>query len=317
MPRRAFTVVAIGAVLAACGISPPAVQPAPGEVAPPAEGEPIPDVRDPEGTTINDLMAYGAEHADTFGGLWIDPPGGTAVVMAFTADLDAHHAAVNRIVPGTRVVAVANTKAALDELQERLTEDMFADGVEPLSVGVDERRNVVVFELKTNDPTLELRMEATHGGMLDVIAHPIPGPWANVEAGQGWRLLATGEGSPMEAYVVRAARTAEEWDELWETLDLSVDRPQVNLDVDVVVSFAEGIGSGCREVRLDDIGIEDGVVFSVTSDPLAPRNCTDDLAGAAVFVIALERAALPDAGFTLRLRRDPANFSEELDVVLP
>jgi len=54
---------------------------------------------------------------------------------------------------------------------------------------------------------------------------------------------------------------------------------------------------------LDNVAIDQGerVVYSVTSDPLAPRDCTADLAGAAFFVIAAERPALPESPFMVRL----------------
>ena len=70
------------------------------------------------------------------------------------------------------------------------------------------------------------------------------------------------------------------------------------------MSFGHGIGSSCPELRLDGVAIEGGVVFSQTSDPLVPRGCTADLAATAVFVVAVERSALPDDGFTLRLLRE-------------
>ncbi len=42
----------------------------------------------------------------------------------------------------------------------------------------------------------------------------------------------------------------------------------------------------------------------LTSDPLAPRVCTADLAGAVMFTVALARDGLPESPFTLRLHRD-------------
>jgi len=270
----------------------------------------------------DDLLAYGEEHADEFGGLYVDPPGSNSVVILFTANLAAHQAAVDEIYPGVRVRRVEYTKAELDALMESLDlEAMMSDDVQPLSVGVDESENRVVLELKTNDPTLELTLELAHGGMLDVIAFPLPGAWSNVTEGDGWRLLGAGV-TQGEAYTVRAATTEDQWAQLWDALTLGGSRPDADLDEEVVVSFAHGIGSGCQEVRLDGVAIEGGVVYSETSDPLAPRACTLDLWGGAVFVVALDRDALPADGFTLRLSRDRVTgegggFTEELDVHLP
>jgi hypothetical protein len=95
------------------------------------------------------------------------------------------------------------------------------------------------------------------------------------------------------------------------------------MDADVVVSFAHGIGSSCPELRLDDVVIDGSEVYSVASDPIvdafgSPRACTADLVGAVTFVVAIDRAALPEA-FTLWLS-DAARtgqFSAPLEVRLP
>lgn len=67
----------------------------------------------------------------------------------------------------------------------------------------------------------------------------------------------------------------------------------------------------------------DGVVYSVTSDPLAPRGCNLDLSAGAVFVVALARAALPADRFRLQLDREgnpgcaeDCGFTPVLDVEL-
>jgi hypothetical protein len=275
----------------------------------------------PPESVIEDLVAYGEQHRDAFGGLYIDPPGGRSVVMLFTRDLEVHERAVNDLAPGTRVRQVRFTEDELRDLQDFLVGSLFGqDGVEFLSASVDVIGNKVEVSLKSDDPTLELRLETAHLGMLDASVFPIPGPWANVESGDGWRLIAVGD-ELTEAYTVRAATTPEEWDELWAAaVGVDGDRPAVDLDAEVVVSFGHGLSQSCAELRLDDVVIEGGVVFSVTSDPLAPRNCTSDLSAASVFVVALARDALPADGFTLQLDARSAECCgdlDELDVPLP
>jgi hypothetical protein len=240
--------------------------------------------------------------------------------MLFTRDLAAHEDAVNEIVPGTRVRQVTYTEAELRALQEELAANLFREeGIEFLSASVDTIGNRVVVSLKSDDPTLELRLEAAHVGMLDASVFPFPGPWANVEAGDGWRLLATGD-ERGEAYTVRGATTVAEWEALWEAVGIEGERPEVDLDVEVVVSFGHGLSRSCPELRLDELVIEEGVVFTVTSDPLAPRGCDADLSAAAVFVVALDRDAVPAHGFTARLERDSQlhpDFTMIVDVSLP
>ncbi|MEA2651934.1 MAG: hypothetical protein QOI85_1655, partial [Chloroflexota bacterium] len=109
------------------------------------------------------------------------------------------------------------------------------------------------------------------------------------------------------------------WIEMWAAIGLDGDAPSVDLEDEVVVSFGHGIGSSCPELRLDAVELG-SLVFSRTSDPIAPRGCTADLVGAAVFVVAIERDALPDDGFTLQLgpeRVTGGGFTEVIDVPLP
>jgi hypothetical protein len=269
-----------------------------------------------ESGSIEDLIAYGHDHADEFGGLYVDPPGGQSVVMLFTANLEMHHDAVNQIVSGTRTRKVTHTETALTELIESLdSQALQAEGIEMISASVDIIGNQVDLELKTNDPTVELSLELAHAGMLDVTVYPVPGEWANAESGEGWRLVGVVQASGNEAYIVRAATDEVGWTDLWETIGGGVI-PAVDFDVEVVVSFAHGMGSSCPELRLDGVVIGDGVVYSQTSDPLSPRACTADLVAAEVYVVALSRDVLAADGFTLRLCA-ACDHAEELDVTLP
>ena len=327
MKARSLAMV-LGVLLVGCGIG----------AGPSATEDPVPPLSEleatpppvrigpdgPEPPDVEDLLAYGRRHRDAFGGLYLDPPGGSRVVMLFTADLETHRQAVNDILPGTQVRQVRFTEEALVALLESLDfEALEAEGIHMVSAGLDTIGNKITLEVTSNDPTVELRLELTHGGMLDVTVFPVPGEWSNATEGDGWRLLEAGEASGSEAYTVRAATNAEAWAETWEALAISDDPPpEVDFGAEVVVSFGHGIGSSCPELRLDDVHIEAGVVYSVTSDPLSPRACTADLVGAAVFVVAVERDSLPDGGFTLRLSRETvtgpgAGFSEEIEVSLP
>lgn len=287
----------------------------------PPTSDAIPDV--PPGLLgggIDGLQAYGLQHVDEFGGMYIDPPGGQHVIMLFTRNLDDHALAVAAIHPGTTLRQVEHTEAELRTLIAGLDfESLRAEGIEMLSASVDVIGNRATLDAKSNDITAEARLELAYGGLLEVTIFPVPGEWQNVADGDGWRLLAAGE-SRSEAYIVRAATDARGYVEMWDAIGLGGDAPVVDLATETVVSFGHGIGSGCREVRLDGVHIADDVVWSITSDPLAPRNCTADLAGAAVFVVAIAHDAVPD-GFTLWLNEYAASrggeFSAPLEVDLP
>lgn len=296
----------------------PSPQPSPG-----ATEELDPVELDPE-ALIGELRRYAADHPGEFGGVYMHPPGSGSFVMLFTDRLDEHAAALAEVSPRISVRRVRYTEAELLEVMEALDlASLASESVEPVSASLDTENNRVTLEVKTSDPTLEVRLELTYGGRLEVIAHPMPGAWANETEGEGWRLLATGLASGDEAYTVRAATDPAEWEALWLALGLDVERPDVDLATEVVVSFAHGIGSSCSELRLDAVSIGGGVVYSVTSDPLAPRACTTDLVASVAFVVALERAALPADGFTLRLTEQricggaDCGFAEEIEVDLP
>jgi hypothetical protein len=269
---------------------------------------------------VADLQEYGADHADEFAGLYVDDQSRGSFVMLFTDHLDEHAAALAEIWPRVTVRGARFSEAALTAVLENLDlQAMAGDGIEPVSAGLDTMNNRVTLDLKSDDPSLEARLERQYGGMVEVTVYPVPGEWSNVAGGDGWRLLVAGEAGA-EAYTVRAATDAAEWNEVWSTIGLDGEPAPVAFEDEVVVSFGHGIGSSCPEVRLDAVEIDGDLVFSRTSDPLAPRGCTADLAGAAVFVVAIERDALPDDGFTLQLgpeRVTGGGFTEALDVPLP
>jgi hypothetical protein len=140
--------------------------------------------------------------------------------------------------------------------------------------------------------------------MVNATTYPIPGPWANAESGPGWRLLAAGiKHGGDEGYRVRTATTDQEWQELWTHMDAVNPIPELDIDQEIVVSFGHAIGSSCQEMRLDGVVIDAArqLVYSQASDPLGPRACTSDLAGAAFFLVALDRAGLPESPFKVQV----------------
>jgi hypothetical protein len=326
MMDRGWSRLALVSFLAAATVGCAAIQPG-ASAAPESDAIPSVSIRmGPDGPELPEdvvaaLQAYGAEHAGEFAGLYVEDQSRGSFVMLFTDHLDEHASALAEIWPRVTVRGAHFSEALLTEVLEGLDlQAMAGDGIEPLSAGLDTMNNRVTLDLKSDDPTLEARLEQRYGGMVEVTVHPLPGEWSNVAEGDGWRLLASGEAGGAEAYTVRAATDAGEWSEMWAAIGLGAESPPVDLEDEVAVSFGHGIGSSCPELRLDAIEIGDGVVFSRTSDPLAPRNCTADLVGAAVFVVAIQRDALPDDGFTLQLgpeRVTGGGFTEVIDVPLP
>jgi hypothetical protein len=267
------------------------------------------DMQISEGGQRMELVAYGHREHDTFGGLWMD---GATVVMCFTARLEEHRRATEQLAPQLpiEIRQCHHTEAALRSVQLAIIDDMAelrALGFEFMGVGVDTIRNEVHLEVKSNLPNAAELLRERYGELLRANVYPIPGPWANTPAGPGWRLLAAGinRGSNL-AYSADYALDEAAYQSLWDSVDPTNVAPDVDFSSETVAVFIEGIGSSCPELRLDQVVIDQAarLVFSVTSDPLAPRGCTADLAGGAFFVVALQREALPESPFSISLRRD-------------
>lgn len=256
---------------------------------------------------LGQLQQYGLQHPDQFGGMYIDNEAGGTVVLLFTNDVARHAQAAAALAPPGVTVHVRScrhTEAELAALLEALDfEALRREGYDVISAAVDTIGNLVALDARSNIPDAKARLEARYGGMLQANIYPVPGPWQNTASGEGWRLLVAGQVTGDEAYTVRAAINETEWQVLWDEVGLASEPPVVDLAGEIVVSFGSGFGSGCTERRLDGVVIDrqDRLVHALISDPLAPRACTSDLAGAAVFVIAVAREGLPASPFTLQL----------------
>ncbi|HVM30090.1 MAG TPA: hypothetical protein VM305_04895 [Candidatus Limnocylindrales bacterium] len=257
-----------------------------------------------------ELVAYGAREHDTFGGLWME---GATVVMCFTARLEEHRRAAERLAPlmDVDVRHCPNTEAALKAVMQAIVDDMAelqALGFQVNSVGLDTMSNVVQLEARTNLANAAELLRERYGDLLRADIHPLPAAWHNRLEGPGWRLLAAGINRDSGlAYTAEPALDEASYEALWERLDPFSERPAVDVDTEMVAVFVQGIGSSCQEVRLDEVVIDHANrrVFSVTSDPLGPRPCTADLVGGAFFLVALQREALPESPFRLQLSEQP------------
>ena len=143
---------------------------------------------------------------------------------------------------------------------------------------------------------------------------PIPGV-RHEPSGPGWRLLSKVNDSTDMAYRVRAATDPAGFAALWR--DLTADDPMrrdftnvppwlaANFEREIIVLFGVGISSCTVDVQLDDVVIDRSsrLVYSVTTEH---HTCGYlDLTGAAVFVVALDRGALPPSPFTVQLHAEP------------
>lgn len=127
--------------------------------------------------------------------------------------------------------------------------------------------------------------------------------WQNQAGGAGWRLLGTFQGPENERDAVRVATTDIEWTDLWSVLGDDAMAPL--LDDEIAVSFAYSRLIGCEELRLDGVVIDHAAhrVYSVATDPVLfrPTECTIAYAFPVVFIVALNRDALPPGPFAVML----------------
>lgn len=151
---------------------------------------------------------------------------------------------------------------------------------------------------------LALVLLLVSGGIAFADNFPVP-VRGDPPSGPGWRLLSERIVSSGHAFTVDAATDRASLARLWTELSPRSSPPLVYFEREIVALFAVGISSCTTGVRLDRVVIDRsaGLVYSVTSES---RRCPHlDLTGAAVFIVALARDALPSSPFTLQLHAEP------------
>jgi hypothetical protein len=122
------------------------------------------------------VREYGREHADAFGGLYIDQQQSGGVVGLFTADLAAHEAAIRaQLHPAGRFATrqVRFTEVALEALNERVLADLDwfdAAGMSFRYMEIDIPDNSVSLGIWSEDPTAADRVRARFqaGDMMEI-----------------------------------------------------------------------------------------------------------------------------------------------------
>lgn len=114
------------------------------------------------------VEAYGAEHADEYGGVYIDNAAGGVVVVTFTANVEAHEAALRKLLAPNALIDVREavfTSGELNELQERIATDdsLRSEGIFVLTTAADEAAGIVTVELSTERLDAEAVLRALYG----------------------------------------------------------------------------------------------------------------------------------------------------------
>lgn len=253
---------------------------------------------------VEQVRAWAGAHPG-FETLWIDREHNGWITVAFSQDADARRAELVDEFPdaGVVVVEVEWTMTELQELQASLP-DRFEPGFLQHS-GIYDDRGVVGVGIGALSPeriavaSEELAGERVCLEGFDPALLPEPGP--QPQAGDGWRLL--GDEKTGFAYRTGFASDQRDLEALWREAGLTAPLPAVDFETEVVIWFGAVYGSSCPNLRLDDVVVEDGVVYPLIVDVDGPQGCTAD-ANPHAYVVAVERSELPADGFVIRLQAD-------------
>jgi hypothetical protein len=257
------------------------------------------------------VQGYGDAHPDEFAGVYYDQEHGGRLVARFTGHLDVHQHALDVLLGSSGrvfVIAAASSQTSLQEIVDAITgnHNGLADqGIELQTAGVDIIRNNIQLQAKSDNPQAERILQA-YGppGVVVVDLYPADKPWTQPTEGSGWRLL--GVDDTDLPYTVAVAADRAQLATEWKRYRLSGDPPAWDPSREVAILLSDGIGSSCRDLRLDAVVVDTDsrLVHGAFSDPHAPEVCTLDLAGGKTFVVAVARDLLPPSPFTLQLHAE-------------
>ncbi len=253
--------------------------------------------------------------------IWIDRDHLGWITVAFSGDAEARQAELEELFPEVGAVAVEVdwTLAELEELERRVVEELgplfpvssstsVTQGVVGIGVGVlSDDRIAAVDKRFAGEP---ICIEGA-----DPADAPAAGP--QPQQGEGWRLLADEQGAG-QPYRTGIATDQASYERLWTDIGLSGDPPAVDFQSEVVIWFGAVFGSGCENLRLDDVIADPGRALVHARIVLVdfPAACNDD-ANPYAYVVALERVRLPEGPFAIQLGADdpPAGVPEERTLV--
>lgn len=257
---------------------------------------------------------YATRFPDTFAGTWIDNVAGGVFTVAFTEAVDERRRELEAALPPGTLIEVVEGKrslADLEAIQEQIDASrLVGEVVDGTGIFVDVQ--VVSVLLRVVDAASVAALEEAVGpeSMAGVCvegrtAEELDPEGPQLEDGEGWRLLGDGTSGPVYATLV--ATDASGYEGLWDAAGFDEERPEADLDAEVVILFGPAVSGSCPQIRLDDvvIDVEDGVVHADFAHPGAPAACTDD-ANPHAYVVAVQRDALPPSPFTVQLFEDVA-----------
>jgi len=263
----------------------------------------------PNEVPVEKVKAW-AESQPAYEGLWIDRDDHDGwISLAFSRGAGARQEDLEGEFPDVRTAAVPveRTRAELEALASRVGRELapFLAEYDWLSLGASVHKGVA--HLKVGVLTEDLRSAIEEGFTgeplcvegIDPASLPAPGP--QPEGGDGWRLLAEGEGIRGRGRISLATDAAS-YAELWVDWDSPV--PEVDFQDYVVIRFVAIHSGSCPDIRLDDVTVDGAVVFPELVNLTTEAVCTDD-ANYYPYVVALERSHLPPGRFMIQTEAKP------------
>lgn len=240
--------------------------------------------------------------------IWVDREHLGWITLAFSVDAESRQAELEELFPDVGVVAVGVdwTMAELMELQRRVGAELgplfgpssgisVTQGVVTIGAGVLTGERVAAIEERFAGERVCIEG-------IDPQAAPAGGPQA--PAGDGWRLLADEPGLG-QAYRTGIATNEASYERLWTAIGLPDQPAPVDFEAEVVIWFGAVYGSGCPNLRLDDVVVdrERALVHAEIVLVDAPQACTGD-ANPRAYLVALKRDELPSGPFGIQLGAD-------------
>jgi hypothetical protein len=259
---------------------------------------------------IGELHKYGNAHLDEFGYVWFDP-NTNRLFAGFTRNVSRHAAAIAQLVRDpVNVVEVPATESQLETLQDRVTSDsafMASIGFRLYTASPDRYRfGVHLTGSACHRDAVIAAFRARYGPLVRATVYAKPGPEPpQPRAGEGWRLLAdlpeVGRG-----YGVTYADNEGGYQRLINAMGVA-NPPAVALDRELVVAFTTSGGGKnrgeCGWVTLTDVTFDrrGGAVTGTIEHPLPPGIGCDTMFVPHTFLVAVDRKALPERPFFLRM----------------
>lgn len=259
----------------------------------------------------DELVTYGADHADVWGGavlrhlVWVDAPEPVTepLIAAFVTDSAAvHDARLRELFEGKAIVGVELVERTLADLQDGVArlEAALIDVAGLIRVTPHILENRVMVEVETDtDMVRDEIVRAVSSDVVCLAPHTGPvTPWGEQpQFGDGWRLL--GETLHTRPYWVSAATTRAGFETMWQRW-FTGEPPQVRFPSEVVLMFGAATSS-CPEIRFERVIIETdpATVRAAIAHPGLQGPCRM-VANGHGYAVAVDRSLLPDR-FTLEL----------------